>query len=183
MNIHQLSVSHDERQDRLLLRLNTQDGQEFRFWLTRRMASRLLPAMDQSVVRLEATQPGMAATDAASQHMLAEFKRDAFLKTADFSTPYTAAPRLLPLGDEPLLVTDAQLSLQPHGALQIIFQKKTGEASQSCQLHLQAPLVHGMIHLMRQSIAQADWGLRPQDAAKDSDLTHSVAVNTQAYKH
>jgi hypothetical protein len=37
MNIHQLSVNHDERQDRLLLRLNTQDLKEFRFWLTRRM--------------------------------------------------------------------------------------------------------------------------------------------------
>jgi hypothetical protein len=183
MNIHQLSVSHDERQDRLLLRLNTQDGQEFRFWLTRRMVSRLLPAMDQSVARLEATQPGMAATDTASQHMLTEFKREAFLKTADFSTPYAAAPRLLPLGDEPLLVTDAQLSLQPHGALQVIFQKKTNDASQSCQLNLQASLVHGMIHLMRQSIAKADWGLLPQEAAEDSDLTQSLAVNSQAYKH
>ena len=124
MNIHQLSVSHDERQDRLLLRLNTQDGQEFRFWLTRRMAIRLLPAMDQSVVRLEAAQPGLAATDASSQQMLTELKRDAFLQTADFSTPYAAEPQQLPLGDEPFLITDAQLSLQPHGALQIIFQKK-----------------------------------------------------------
>lgn len=183
MNIHQLSVSHDERQDRLLLRMNTQDRQEFRFWLTRRMACRLLPAMDQSLVRLEATQPGMGATDAASQHMLAEFKRDAFLKTADFSTPYTTAPQLLPLGDEPLLVTDAQLSLQPQGALLIIFQKKTGENTQSCQLNLQSSLVHGMIHLMRQSIAQADWGLLPQDAAKDSERPDSVAVNAKAYKH
>lgn len=183
MHIHQLSVSHDERQDRLLLRLNTQDGQEFRFWLTRRMASRLLPAMDQSVARLEATQPGIAATDAASQQMLNEFKRDAFLKTADFSTPYAAAPRLLPLGEEPILVTDAQLSLQPHGALQLIFQKKTGETSQSCHLNLQASLVHGMIHLIRQSIAKADWGLLPQDAATASDTHHSVAVDTPAYKH
>lgn len=183
MHIHQLSVSHDERQDRLLLRLNTQDGQEFRFWLTRRMANRLLPALDQSVARLEATQPGIAATDTASQQMLTEFKRDAFLKTADFSTPYAAAPRALPLGDAPLLVTDAQLSLQPTGALQIIFQNKTGETNQSCHLNLQAPLVHGMVHLIRQSMAKADWGLVPQEAAKDSDTAQGMAVHTPAYKH
>lgn len=183
MNIHQLSVSHDERQDRLLLRLNTQDGQEFRFWLTRRMATRLLPAMDQSVVRLEATQPGMAVSDATSQHRLTEFKREAFLQTADFSTPYTATPRQWPLGEAPLLITDAQLSLQPHGALQVIFQNKTGETTQSCQLSLQAPLVHGMIHLLRQSIAQADWGLLGQDAPKDAEKPDAMAAGAPVYKH
>ena len=31
MNIHQLPVNHDEQQDCLLLRLNTQDLKEFRF--------------------------------------------------------------------------------------------------------------------------------------------------------
>jgi hypothetical protein len=57
MNIHQLSVNHDERQDRLLLRLNTQDQQEFRFWLTRRMTLRLMPAIEQSAVRLKRRNP------------------------------------------------------------------------------------------------------------------------------
>ena len=52
MNIHQLSVHHEERQDRLLLRLNTKDQQEFRFWLTRRMTLRLLPAIEKTAVRL-----------------------------------------------------------------------------------------------------------------------------------
>ena len=80
MNIHQLSVNHDERQDRLLLRLNTQDLKEFRFWLTRRMSLRLMPAIEQSAERLEAAQPGVAVTDAPSQQLLSELKRDAFLK-------------------------------------------------------------------------------------------------------
>jgi hypothetical protein len=184
MNIHQLSVIHDERQDRLLLRLNTQNGQEFRFWLTRRMAIRLLPAMDQSVVRLEAAQPGLAATDASSQHMLTELKRDAFLQTADFSTPYTSEPQQLPLGDEPFLITDAQLSLEPNGALQIIFQKKMGPATPSCQLNLQASLVHGMIHLIRQSMAKADWGFVTQDTEKRQGETPDASLAPQqVYKH
>jgi len=59
MQIHQLSISHDEVQDRWLVRLNTQDAQESRFWLIRRMPLRLLP----SVLRLEAAQPGVAASD------------------------------------------------------------------------------------------------------------------------
>lgn len=183
MNIHQLSVSHDERQDRLLLRLNTQDGKEFRFWLTRRMAIRLVPAMDQSVARLEAAQPGIAAADASSQQILNELKRDAFLQTADFSTPYAAQSQHLPLGEEPFLVTDAQLSLQPNGSLQITFQKKTGDAIQSCQLNLQAQLVHGLIHLIRQSMAKAEWHPSAQNSEPHSDKASGTATEQKTYKH
>ena len=184
MNIYQLSVNHDEREDRLLLRLNTQDGQEFRFWLTRRMAIRLLPAMDKSLVRLEAAQPGLAATDAPSQQMLTELKRDAFLQTADFATPYAAKPQQLPLGDEPLLVTDVQLTLQANGSLQVIFQKKTDSATPSCQLNLQAPLVHGMVHLIHQSMAKADWGFVTQGTEKrQEEATDASLAPQQVYKH
>jgi hypothetical protein len=159
MNIHQLSVHHDERQDRLLLRLNTQDLQEFRFWLTRRMTLRLMPAIQQSAVRLEAAQPGVAATDAPAQHLLSEFKRDAFLKKADFATPFENRATQWPLGAEPLLITDAHLTIKPSGALEIAFEDKSDPAqARACQLHLQVSLVHGMLHLIQQAIEKAEWG-------------------------
>ncbi len=184
MNIHQLSVSIDERQDRLLLKLNTQAGQEFRFWLTRRMVIRLLPAMDQSVVKLEVAQPGMVASDPPAQHMLTEFKRNAFLQTADFSTPYAQTPQALPMGEEPMLVTDVQLSLQPNGHLQMVFQKKNEGAPQSCQLNLNPPLVHGMIHLIRQAIEKVEWGiLSPQPVAATDKAAVSAEPASVPYKH
>lgn len=158
MNIHQLSVNHDERQDRLLLRLNTQDLKEFRFWLTRRMSLRLMPAIEQSAERLEAAQPGVAVTDAPSQQLLSELKRDAFLKKADFATPFENRATHWPLGAEPLLITDAHLSIQPSGALEISFEDKSDPAqARSCQLHLQVSLVHGMAHLIRQASEKAEW--------------------------
>ncbi len=159
MNIHQLSVSYEERQDRILLRLNTLDKQEFRFWLTRRMCLRLMPAIDQSVVRLEASQPGVAAPDPSSQKMLTEIKRDAFLQKADFSTPFEAKAEQRPLGEEPLLITDAQLSLQASGGLLMTVQEKSVDAAvKSCQLNLQASLVHGLVHLIQQALVKAEWG-------------------------
>ena len=183
MHIHQLSVNHDERQDRLLLRLNTQDAQEFRFWLTRRMATRLLPAMDQSLVRLEAAQPGVAAADSRAQQILTDIKRDAFLQTADFATPFVAQAQQLPLGQEPMLVTDAQLNLQPNGSLQIVFQQKTGDAIQSCHLNLKSPLVHGLVHLVRQTMDKADWGLAAVAKAEGSDPATPERTETPTYKH
>ena len=173
MNIHQLSVNHDERQDRLLLRLNTQDQQEFRFWLTRRMTLRLMPAIEQSAVRLEAAQPGVAATDAPSQHLLTELKRDAFLKKADFATPFETRATQWPLGPEPLLITDAHLTIQPNGALQISFEDKSDPAqARACQLHLQVSLVHGMLHLIQQACEKAEWG--PMSSAAKVTATSPV---------
>lgn len=178
MNIHQLSVSYEERQDRLLLRLNTLDKQEFRFWLTRRMCLRLMPAIDQSVVRLEASQPGVAVPDATSQKMLTEIKRDAFLQKADFSTPFDAQAVQKPLGEDPLLITDAQLSLQSNGGLLITFQEKSVDAPiKSCQLNLQANLVHGLVHLIQQAVVKANWGFTmvPGQAAGElADTAHEV---------
>jgi hypothetical protein len=183
MQIHQLSVSHDEVQDRLLVRLNTQDAQEFRFWLTRRMALRLIPAMNQSLLRLESSQPGVTASNQNAQQILTEIKRDAFLQTADFATPYAAQAQLMPMGAEPLLVTDVQLSLQTHGSLTVVFQQKVGQAVQSCQLNLQAPLVHGLIHLVQEALVKADWDMAAPKPASSTEPARPVPTDPATYKH
>jgi hypothetical protein len=183
MNIHQLSVNHDERQDRLMLRLNTQDQQEFRFWLTRRMTLRLMPAIEQSAVRLEAAQPGVAATDGPSQHLLTELKRDAFLKKADFATPFENRATQWPLGADPLLITDAHLTIQPSGALEISFEDKSDAAqARACQLHLQVSLVHGMVHLIQQAIEKAEWGAL-SSSAKAPNTDSVTPTEPHRYAH
>lgn len=182
MNIHQLSVLHDERQDRLLLRLNTQDSQEFRFWLTRRMTQRFMPAIQQSTARLEAAQPGVAATDSASQQILTELKRDAFLQKADFSTPFETQATQLPLGSEPMLITDAHLSILAKGGMEISFEDKTDpQQVRSCQLRLQVSLVHGMVHLIQQAADKAQWGLSAGVKTAETEVMLSPA--TPRYSH
>lgn len=158
MNIHQLSVSHDERQDRLLLRLNTQAQDEFRFWLTRRMCLRLMPALKQSSLRLEAAQPGVAATDTPTQQLLGELKREQFLSHADFATPFKDQASQLPLGEAPMLITDAHLSLTPSGALELSLEDRSSPAqTKACKMQIQLSLVHGMVHLIQQASNQAQW--------------------------
>jgi hypothetical protein len=183
MQIHQLSISHDEVQDRLLVRLNTQDAQEYRFWLTRRMALRLLPVLKQSVLRLEAAQPGVAASDSRAQQILADIQRDAFLQTADFATPYAAQAQGLPLGAEPLLVTDVQMSLQTNGSLEVVFQQKLGESVQSCHLYLQAPLVHGLIHLAQETMVKAEWDMATKPTADGQESSRKLTLDPTVYKH
>jgi hypothetical protein len=183
MSIHQLSVHHDERQDRLLLRLNTQDQKEFRFWLTRRLTIRLLPVVQQTAARLEAAQPGVAATDSRSQSLLSEFKREAFLEKADFGTPYDHQARQWPLGPEPMLITDAHLSIQAGGSLEISFEEKSvGSQSRSCQLNLQIDLVHGLVHLLEQACDKAQW-VAASGAIRPIEQAAVLAQDPHHYKH
>ena len=181
MHIHQLNVSHNERHDRLLVRLNTQDGQEFRFWLTRRMTLRLLPVLGQTLGQLESSPVQMLAPDPASRSILTELKRDEFLHQADFKTPYVEQDRELPLGEEPMLVSDVQLQLQGTGVL-ITLQDKGAKATgtSSCQLHLQAALVHGLMHLIEQAMNTAEWQM---PLSRDTDTAAAPVAPATAYRH
>ncbi len=159
MGIHQLSVFHDERQDRLLWRISTQVGEEFRFWLTRRMSARLLPAIEQALARLDSQRSGLVAPDPATRHMLSDMQHQAFMQQADFQTPYAAPENAQgPLGEWPLLVTDAQLTVQP-AALRLQLQDHSQAPVRQCELQLPPELVHGLLHLSRQAVARADWAL------------------------
>lgn len=183
MHIHQFNVSHNDRQDRLLLRVNTQSAQEFRFWLTRRLMLRLMPVLQQTVGRMESNTPQMVAPDATSQQILIDLKRDAFMQKADFKTAYVAQVQQLPLGEEPMLVTDVQLQQQGSAVLLTLQDKeKTSGQVQSCQLNLQPSLLHGLIHLLQQALAKAEW----QTMAATSEALPVQATDTPpstGYRH
>ena len=188
MQIHQLNVSHNDRQDRLMLRLNTQSGEEFRFWLTRRLTLRLLPVLQQTVGRLESNQPQMLAPDLASQQILTELKRDAFLQKADFRTPYVEQAQQLPLGEEPMLVTDVQMQVQGTGVLLTLQDKGTATSGapahvQSCQLNLQSSLVHGLIHLIQQVMNRAEWQSAVVATVAAAEAIQPPTAPPSGYRH
>ncbi|MFY9128787.1 MAG: hypothetical protein WAO82_08880 [Limnohabitans sp.] len=183
MNIHQMSVQYDERQDRLALRVSNQDSQEFRLWLTRAMTLRLLPHLQASVVQLEARDPQVMAADTTAQQMLAELKRENFLSQADFSTPFVSQNLNLPLGATPLLVTDVQLNLHNSGSLNLLFKDKSGEnaSGASCEFNLQASLLHGLLHLIEQALKKAQW--QQPDFSQRADNVDTASLERPAYQH
>ena len=185
MSIHQLSVSHDERQDRLLWRLNTLDGQEFQFWLTRRMLTRLLPVLNQSMLKLHATDPGIAASDTISLQMLRDFKRENLMAHADFKTPFASGAHDTPLGQAPLLVTDAHLSLDAQAGMSLVLEQKIGDHTQSCQLTLSGDLVEGLLMLTQQALQNAEWALPPIEGESSARQPTQEAppATTPSYKH
>jgi len=128
MNIHQLSLLHDPIQDRILLRISTTEREEIRLWLTRRLTLGLQPYLQRASVDLIAKEASVetALPTPQAKEMLAEFKQQENLQKADFATPYEEPVKFL-LGENPLLVTDIQISPQNDGTLVLGFQEKIGE--------------------------------------------------------
>lgn len=180
MNIHQLSVTYQPEQDRILARVNTTAGEEMRLWLTRRLMVGLWPLlsklMTEHLLRLEAAGSSLDAADDEMKQMLADFRRQEFLQQADFETPYQEKQARLPLGAEPLLVTDVDASPLPNGRLRLSFNENAaGRAADAAteprrfQMEMEPRLMQGLMHLLEQALAQSRWreAFAPAAAAED----------------
>ncbi len=180
MDIHQLSVVYQHEHDRILVRINTTADQELRLWFTRRLCMGFMPLLTQivadQVAKLEAVKPGaiVPVADASTKQMLSDFKRAELLEKADFVTAYKEQSRDFPLGSQPLLVTEINVTPLPTGQLQIKFNEKLSgaDAPRAFLVSLEQKLVHGFLHLLDKAIEASLW---KQPAADASDLLASSA--------
>jgi len=82
-------------------------------------------------------------------------------------------------------VTDVQLNLQSNGTLNLVFQEHSAEGgnNRSCQLGLQASLLHGLLHLLDQALQQAHWQLEIPAARPEGDVFATPAHHRSSYTH
>jgi hypothetical protein len=170
MQIRQLALHYRPEADRLLLRVNSADGQLFAVWFTRRLAMRLWPHLNQMVTQLgvqhEVAQLGArrettpqkpdATLLPEARAMLADAARERALKKTDFATPFDTQTSAHPLGPDPILATEVQLAPLPNGCLRLIV---IDGAKRTVQLQLTEELATAVRELMAQALRQADWGL------------------------
>ena len=161
MNIHQVNVSYAAEHDRLLLRINSQSGEEFRIWLTRRLTLQLMPVLDKSSQdQLQAQLPPpdpSAPLPQQRQQILQNFQKEAAAYQGDFQTPYRDQPAALPLGEEPLLVTELKLTPQADGKLHMALQERLAQRKRDMQLVMDASLTQGLLKLLRQALNGSQW--------------------------
>lgn len=166
MKIHQVSVTYQTEQDRLLVRINTSTREELRLWFTRRLMVGLWPLVNRfltdQLVKTESSITSGAAASDDMKHMLADFRRETLLQQADFATPYRADEASLPLGEQPLLVTDVNLTPRTGGPLRLEFVEKPEQAqgpTRQSVLEMDARLLQGFVHLLQQALERANWAL------------------------
>ncbi len=163
MKIHQLSVTYLAEQDRILVRINTAASEEMRVWLTRRLLLGLWPLLSKlltkHLLKLEAAGTSLDTADDGLKKMLADFRKEEFLRQADFDTPYQESRAALPLGDEPLLVTDVDASPLPNGRLRLSFNERLPDTDKprSFQMEMEPKLMQGLMHLLEQALERSQW--------------------------
>jgi hypothetical protein len=108
MSLKQFNASYVAEEDRVLFRVTTASGEEYRLWLTRaRVAELLALGAKAAVVKLEREHVELLPQQAKA---VAEFKQQAVKQSTQF-TEFEPANRL-PLGAEPLLVRSMKMELQ-----------------------------------------------------------------------
>jgi hypothetical protein len=164
MQIHQMSVTYLPEQDRILMRINTTDNEEMRLWLTRRLMVGLWPLLTRlltdHLLKLESAGTTVTGANPELKKMLAEFRKEEFLQHADFDTPYKEGQARLPLGEEPLLVTDVDATPLAGGPLRLNFNERPPSGDQkprSFQMEMAPKLMQGLMHLLEQSLVQSQW--------------------------
>jgi hypothetical protein len=163
MKIHQLSVTYLAEQDRILVRVNTASAEEMRLWLTRRLLLGLWPLlsklMTRHLLKLEAAGTSLDTADEDLKKMLADFRKEEFLRDADFDTPYQENQSTLPLGDEPLLVTDVDAAPLPNGRLRLSFNERPPgtDKPRSFHMEMEPKLMQGLMHLLDQALGRSQW--------------------------
>ena len=164
MQIHQMSVTYLPEQDRILMRINTTDGEEMRMWLTRRLMVGLWPLLTklltEHLLKLESAGASLSGANPELKKMLADFRKEEFLQHADFDTPYKEGQARLPLGEEPLLVTDVDATPLANGPLRLNFNERppNGDSKpRSFQMEMQPKLMQGLMHLLDQALLQSQW--------------------------
>jgi len=175
MRLHQLKLDYLPEQDRLLLRVSTDNRQEVRLWLTRRALRLLWPLLLQMV----RSSPEVALqSNPQARDALIGLQHERALSRANFADTFEDAPRAMPLGADPLLVVHLRSSKDAGGNQVLALLPQQGKG---VHLTLDDTLLHSFCKLLQIAVAKSDWDialelptLLAQSATDDATKPKSV---------
>lgn len=153
MRLHQIKLDFVPEQDRLLLRVSTDNRLELRLWLTRRALRLLWPLLMQMV---RASPEVALQSNPQARDALVGMQRERALSRANFAEAFEEAPREMPLGAEPILVARIQANRDSSGnqVLGLLPQHGPG-----IHLTMDNVLLHSMCKLVQDVVAKSDWNI------------------------
>lgn len=197
MTIRQFNGSYFLNEDRILFRFNTQNQEEYRFWLTRRTTLFIIAAVSHLFAnKLELSH----SPDAAKA--LNEFEKECildFAKREEASAQEYKAGLNFPLGFDPILVMDVTCSLIKNSEkLTHITDKKDGQIDENLSIDFMLPgganinirlagnNLLTMCILLDQLRQQAGWGeavlrTKGHDGPDDQSLRAQTTMNTSIH--
>ena len=153
MRLHQLKLDFIPAQDRLLLRVSTDNQLEVRLWLTRRALRLLWPRLVQMV----SSSPEVTLqSNPEARNALVGMQHEQALSRANFAKSFDEVAREMPLGAEPILVVNIRTRKDSEGNQVLGLLPQQG---QGIHLTLDNTLLHSFCKLLQNAVAKSDWNL------------------------
>lgn len=149
--LHQLNISHDAKEDRLLLRVSTSAGEEFRIWLTRRFTGLLL-----GVLNKEIDARGGAPAVAGNEETTKMIKDGALEKKYEEKQVSE-----FPLGADGVLAFRINTRTSEEGVLMLELLPEEGKGF---TMNMNKALLYMFHNILTQGITQAKWGLKTEQS-------------------
>jgi len=178
MNIHQMQISYSSQEDRLVMNINSVEGEEMRLFLTRRIVASFWDILNQTInhslvdkpklsdMKSESTQmmsePGKELTP---QQMQQEMERQVghqnIINESDYETPFNAGNKF-PMGEAPILIDKITINVYENSNITLIF---ANTASQEINLNLNFQLLHNILDLLIKVMPSTEWNIGSMGAS------------------
>ena len=171
MGIKQLNGGYVPAEDRILLRVSTDEGLEFRFWLTRPVTARLLATNRTLAARAVATKfpPQVAQT-------VHEFEQQAVAQQTKLDDSFQPGSSF-PLGEAPVLVVKLNITPFEHG---ISVDLGTANGS-NVKLRFAHHLAQQVGVLLERLQTDAKWLLAPAGVPVAAPIDTTPAAKTRLH--
>ena len=153
MNLERITVEFVPEDDRLLVHVYFSKSAEIMFWFTRRLVRRFWPVL----LQVAQSRPEIQAqANPEARKALLGMEHEKALTKVRFSKAVEEPDRSHPLGDVPFLVTRIRTRRNGKGQTILSLLPKEGNG---LDLALGENLLHGLMKLIKDSAARAQWDL------------------------
>jgi hypothetical protein len=175
--LHQFQMAFVAEQDRMLMRISTQDKAEIRLWLTRRVV-RLLWGALLKMVEIGPKNDAPAGSDA--HEAILHFEHQSAVEQSDFKTPFQESADSYPLGKEGVLVVGMQVSRRQNGVYELKLRPKQGKG---IDINLNDKLMHSFMEMLIHSSSRAKWDLELRLPTSDSTTSAVATLLDKVVRH
>lgn len=163
-SISQMQMLFVPEEDRVLFRVNSADGKQFRLWLTRRYIQLMLQALK---LHSESDPDVSAQASPDAKQAVQSFKQEQAMQSANFQQAFREEAEQLPLGDTAVLAY--RLNYRVEGELlHLGIEPKQG---QGVNLAINRDINASITRLIYAAAQQGDWQLSSSTSAATGSST------------
>lgn len=156
--LHQINIAYVDKEDRLLMRATTKNGDEYRVWFTRRYAGLLMDIINKGMNE----RGGMTALGSTPQ-------TTDMIKEGALEKPFESNVKNYPLGEKGILGFGIKTNTSEDKILRLQLLPENG---QGLTLNLNDSLMYMFHNLLSQGIVRADWNFKQDQDAAGSEHIH-----------